>query len=92
MSTVGRVASIDFLWEAVLESVQPDRRRALAILVEFGRIDDELVDVVIGPPWTAGTLVEGLPLIETAMPPTASTTCGAQRWLVRRRAPISTTR
>ena len=66
MSNVGRVASIEFLWEAVLGSLDPDRRRALGLLVEFGRVDDDLVAVVAGPPWTVATLLDGLPLIESS--------------------------
>jgi len=65
MSTVGRSATIDFLWEAVLSALPTDRRRALAIMVRFGRIDDALVDAVLGSRWSAATLLHGLPLIET---------------------------
>ena len=65
MSSVGRVASIEFLWDAVLGSLEPRRRHALGLLVEFGTIDDDLVDVVVGSRWTADTLLDGLPLIET---------------------------
>lgn len=65
MSSVGRVASIEFLWDAVLGSLAPHRRHALGLLVEFGSIDDDLVRVVVGSPWTADALLDGLPLIET---------------------------
>lgn len=65
MSSVGRVASIEFLWDAVLGSLAPDRRHALGLLVEFESIDDDLVDVVVGSRWNAETLLDGLPLIES---------------------------
>ena len=65
MSSVGRVASIEFLWDAVLGSLEPNRRHALGLLVEFGSIDDDLVRVVVGSAWTADALLDGLPLIET---------------------------
>jgi DNA-binding SARP family transcriptional activator len=65
MSSVGQVASIEFLWDAVLGSLEPRRRHALGLLVEFGSIDDDLVNVVVGSTWTADTLLDGLPLIES---------------------------
>jgi DNA-binding SARP family transcriptional activator len=65
MSSVGQVASIEFLWDAVLGSLEPSRRRALGLLVEFGSIDDDLVEVVVGQPWTADSVLDGLPLIES---------------------------
>ena len=64
MSSVGRVALIEYLWEAVLGALDPDRRRALGLLVEFGSIDDELVAVVVGSPWNVSSLLDGLPLIQ----------------------------
>jgi DNA-binding SARP family transcriptional activator len=66
MSSVGRVASIEFLWDAVLGALAPDRRHALGLLVEFGSIDDDLVHAVVGSPWTADSLTDGLPLIESS--------------------------
>ena len=65
MSTVGHAASIEFLWDAVLQSLQRDRRRALALVVRFGRIDDELVEAVLGSAWSAKSLLDGLPLVES---------------------------
>ena len=65
MSTVGHSASIEFLWEAVLQSIAPDRRRALALLVRFGRVDSEIVAAVLGTTWSTEALLDGLPLIET---------------------------
>lgn len=65
MSSVGRVASIEFLWDAVLASLEPDRRHALGLLVGFGSVDDDLVSVVVGTRWTVDSLLEGLPLIES---------------------------
>lgn len=66
MSSVGHVASIEFLWDAVLGALDHDRRRALGLLVEFGSVDDDLVEVVVGDPWTAERLLDGLPLIESS--------------------------
>jgi LuxR family maltose regulon positive regulatory protein len=66
MSTVGREASLQFLWESVLRAVPEDRRRALASMVRFGRIDDALVSAVVGDGWSAARLVDGLPLIESS--------------------------
>lgn len=65
MSTVGYSASIEFLWDAVLQSLDSERRTALALLVRFGRVDDEVVQAVLGTAWSAHALLDGLPLIET---------------------------
>jgi DNA-binding SARP family transcriptional activator len=65
MSSVGHPASIEYLWEAVLGSLDPERRRALGLLVRFGRVDDALLDGVIGPGRTLAELTEGLPLVES---------------------------
>ncbi len=65
MTSVGRAASIEYLWEAVLGSLDPDHQAALATLVRFGRVDDEIVGAVCGPGTTAAMLLHGLPLVET---------------------------
>jgi LuxR family transcriptional regulator, maltose regulon positive regulatory protein len=65
MSTVGQTATIEYLWDAVLASLPPERRSAMALMVRFGRVDDALVDAVLGAEWTARSLLDGLPLVET---------------------------
>lgn len=64
MSSVGHAASLEFLWEAVLDSIDDEHRRALAILVAFERVDDEIVEAALGRRVRAATLLSGLPLIE----------------------------
>lgn len=64
-SSAGREAAVGFVWESVLQSIPKERRRALALLVRFGRIDDDLVKVIVGDKWTAARVVDGLPLIES---------------------------
>lgn len=64
-SSAGREASVGFVWESVLQTIPEERRRALALLVRFGRIDDDLVNAIAGDRWTASRVVDGLPLIES---------------------------
>ncbi len=63
-SSVGPEASTDFVWESILHTIPDARREALAEMVRFSQIDDELVHAVVGGRWTASSLVDGLPLIE----------------------------
>lgn len=64
MASLGRSASIGYLWEEVLARLDAERLRALALMARFETIDDDLVRVVLGPAWTAGSLVADLPLID----------------------------
>jgi DNA-binding SARP family transcriptional activator len=64
MSSVGHPASIEYLWEAVLGSLEPERRRALGLLVRFGRVDEAIREGVLGSGPTLSELTEGLPLVE----------------------------
>lgn len=63
MTTVGRSASIEYLWAEVIGSLSEDRRRVLAAAALFGELDDELV-AGLDERWTAQKLVAGLPLVE----------------------------
>jgi DNA-binding SARP family transcriptional activator len=64
MASLGRSASIGYLWEEVLADLDTDRLQALALVARFETIDDDLVRAVLGPSWTAGSLVAGLPLVD----------------------------
>ena len=66
MSSAGHQASVDYLWESIVQALPDERRRALAALVRFERVDDELVAAVVGDAWSAQRLVAGLPLIESS--------------------------
>lgn len=63
-ATAGHEASVEYLWEEILERVPDDRRRALAIVSRLERFDDELVAAATGGAWTAAALVDGLPLTD----------------------------
>ncbi len=63
-SSIGPKASTDFVWESILHTIPDARRQALAEMVRFSQIDDDLVHAVVGGRWTASSLVDGLPLIE----------------------------
>lgn len=64
MSTVGRSATNDLIWDAVLGGLEPARRERLALVVRLGTIDDELVAAALGSDVSAASVVEGLPLID----------------------------
>jgi len=64
MSSVGYPASIEFLWDAVLASLDETRRSALGLLVRFGRVDQALCDGVLGGNEPLADLVRDLPLVE----------------------------
>ncbi|MCB1016592.1 MAG: hypothetical protein KDB10_15995, partial [Acidimicrobiales bacterium] len=63
-ATAGHAASLEYLWEELLEGLSAERRRALAVVARLERFDDELVAVVTGGAWTASALVDGLPLTD----------------------------
>lgn len=58
----GRVGAEDFLWEEVVDQLDPDRREGVRRLLAFGGFDDALVAVVTGRSWSAAALAAGLPL------------------------------
>ena len=60
----GPDAGSAFLWEEVLGSLQPERRRALIRAAVADVIDDELVTCLSDGAMTADELVHGLPLID----------------------------
>lgn len=66
MGTVGMHASLEFLWEAVLDAIEPERREALGLVVRFERLDDELLHAAVGDQWALSQLVAGLPLIDAS--------------------------
>lgn len=63
-ATAGHEASIEYLWEEILDGLSADRRRALAVVSRLERFDDELVAAATGGSWTAAALVDGLPLTD----------------------------
>ena len=63
-ATAGRAASVEYLWEEILERLPEHRRRALAVVSRLERFDDELVAAATGGAWTAAALVDGLPLTD----------------------------
>lgn len=64
--SAGHDASIGYLWEEILGELPPERRRALALVSRLERFDDELVAAAAGSQWTAGALVDGLALVDSA--------------------------
>jgi DNA-binding SARP family transcriptional activator len=62
-ASMGREASIEYVWDEVLADFTPERRSALALASLFDTIDDDLVTAVTGPEWSAATVVDGLPLV-----------------------------
>jgi LuxR family transcriptional regulator, maltose regulon positive regulatory protein len=64
--TLGHAAGIDYVWDEILDRLTPERRRALALVARFERIDDELVHVVAGAEWNATRVLDGLPLVDSA--------------------------
>lgn len=63
-ATAGHEASVEYLWEEILEGLPADRRRALAVVSRLEHFDDELVAAATGGVWTAAALVDGLPLTD----------------------------
>lgn len=63
-ATAGHEASVEYLWEEILDQLPEDRRRALAVVSRLERFDDELAAAATGGAWTAAALVEGLPLTD----------------------------
>ncbi|MEZ5372591.1 MAG: BTAD domain-containing putative transcriptional regulator [Microthrixaceae bacterium] len=60
---VGKKAGLEFLWEEVLDTIEPDRVRTLAAATLFREVDDELVEA-LGGTGNASDLVAGLPLVD----------------------------
>src|SRR5207244_931021 len=54
---------IDYLWEEVLESIAPDRRRLVAALAAVGSFDQEIAAAVAGHPVDLDELASTLPLV-----------------------------
>ena len=63
--SAGVDASLGYLWEEILAALPDERRRALALVAHLELIDDELVQAVAGPEWTAAALLAGLPLVDS---------------------------
>ncbi len=63
--SAGVDASLGFLWEEILSTLPDERRRALALVARLDLIDDELVQAVAGPEWTASGLLAGLSLVDS---------------------------
>ena len=63
-ATAGHEASVEYLWEEILDQLPEDRRRALAVVSRLERFDDELVAAATDGAWTAAALVDGLPLTD----------------------------
>ena len=64
MATLGRKASLDYLWEEILQGIEPDRREALALVARFETIDDDIVRAAAGTTWSASRIVADLPLVD----------------------------
>ncbi|WP_020393144.1 BTAD domain-containing putative transcriptional regulator [Kribbella catacumbae] len=62
-ASVGRHRVRDYLWEELLTSMPPDRRRLLAMLALVGGGDDELASDLAGQPLDLTELLAGLPLV-----------------------------
>ncbi|HET6298478.1 MAG TPA: BTAD domain-containing putative transcriptional regulator [Kribbella sp.] len=62
-ASVGRHRVRDYLWEELLTSMPPDRRRLLAMLALVGGGDEELASDLAGQPVDLTDLLAGLPLV-----------------------------
>jgi DNA-binding SARP family transcriptional activator len=54
-----------YLWEEVLQSIPPSRRRDLALLALVGHVDDDLASAVLGRDIDVAALTADLPLVAT---------------------------
>ncbi|MFK8025959.1 MAG: BTAD domain-containing putative transcriptional regulator [Ilumatobacter sp.] len=61
----GIEAGADFLWEEVLVRLDADRLRHLRHCAVLEQLDDELVGAITDGDHDAGSLLDGLPLVET---------------------------
>jgi LuxR family maltose regulon positive regulatory protein len=65
MATLGHAASIDYLRAELVASLDPERRRLLALATAFDEIDDVLLGALgQSDGWTVDRLVASLPLVE----------------------------
>jgi DNA-binding SARP family transcriptional activator len=62
----GATSSIEYLWEQVIDGLEPTRRALLATVAPFSSISDKLLDAIApGSGIRASELVAGLPLVES---------------------------
>ncbi len=62
----GTTSSIEYLWEQVIDGLEPARRELLATVAPFSSINDKLLDAIApGTGARAAELVAGLPLVES---------------------------
>ena len=57
-----REATLDFLWEELLATMPPGRRRRLAVLSAIGRADDRLLSAACGSDLSVREVVRNLPM------------------------------
>jgi LuxR family transcriptional regulator, maltose regulon positive regulatory protein len=62
-ASVGRDMAGDYLWEAVLEPLGPERRHVLAVLTDLGGADDGLAAAALGTPGDLAGALDGVPLV-----------------------------
>ncbi|HET6663783.1 MAG TPA: hypothetical protein VFG94_05980, partial [Acidimicrobiales bacterium] len=53
----------DYLWEEVIEPLEPERRRVLAALSDLGGADDGLAGAALGAPVDLARTLDGVPLV-----------------------------
>jgi DNA-binding SARP family transcriptional activator len=53
----------DYLWEEVIEPLEPERRRVLAVLSDLGGADDGLAGAALGAPVDLARTLDGVPLV-----------------------------
>lgn len=65
-TAVGRRGAEAFLWDEAFAALEPDRTRLLALAAPFEVVDDTLL-AAIDPdgPWTASSLIAGIPLVQS---------------------------
>src|SRR5512132_2536199 len=63
VASVGHDMAGDYLWEEVLEPLESERRRVLAVLSDLGGADDGLAGAALGAPVDLARVLDGVPLV-----------------------------
>jgi DNA-binding SARP family transcriptional activator/RecA/RadA recombinase len=63
VASVGHDVAGDYLWEEVLEPLESERRRVLAVLSDLGGADNGLAGAALGAPVDLARVLDGVPLV-----------------------------
>ena len=62
-ASVGHDMAGNYLWEEVIEPLEPERRRVLAVLSDLAGADDGLAGAALGAPVDLARMLDGVPLV-----------------------------